>query len=104
MSSGHSSAKRGRPTSTGQGDPPPTEGPGERWGCLSIDRGSREQGRDIRMAVNVIRPSVQLQHGWPITGADFVIADIENTGLDLLDRRERRQSLGLPGVRERRSQ
>jgi hypothetical protein len=39
-----------------------------------------------------------------ISGADFVIADIEDTCLDLLDRLERLQSLGLPGDRERRSQ
>jgi len=43
------------------------------------------------------------QHRRPIAGADVEIADIENAGLDLIDRRERQQPFGLPAVRMRRS-
>jgi hypothetical protein len=59
----------------------------------------REHGRDVHIAVHVIRPSMQQQHGQPIAGADLVIAEIENTGFDLPDRLERLQPFGLPGVR-----
>jgi hypothetical protein len=52
----------------------------------------REQGRDLHIAMNVIRPAMQKQHGRPITRTDLVVADIEHGGLNLLDRSE----LGCP--------
>jgi hypothetical protein len=62
----------------------------------------REHGRDIHVAVNVIRESMEKQHDRPIAGADVVITNIENAGLDLLDRLERLHSFGVPRVRVRR--
>ena len=48
-----------------------------------------QQGGHIDKAVNVVGPAVQKDHGRAIGRTGFGIADIQDTGLDLLQRRER---------------
>lgn len=53
-----------------------------------------EDGRHIDEAVDIVGPAVEQDDGGPVGGAGFGIADIEETGIDLLQRCER-------GVRSR---
>ena len=49
-----------------------------------------QQGRDIDEAVNVVGPAVQKNDRRTIGGAGFGIADIEDAGIDLLQRTQRK--------------
>src|SRR5262245_28079739 len=48
----------------------------------------RQRRRHIDEAVNVVGPSVQEEDHRPICGAGFGVSDIQNAGIDLLERAE----------------
>jgi hypothetical protein len=49
----------------------------------------RQHGRDIDKAVNIVRPAMQQNDGGTVGGAGLGITDIEQAGIDLLQRAER---------------
>jgi hypothetical protein len=49
---------------------------------------SGEQGRDVDVAVNVVGPAVQENHGWAVGRSGFGVADGQGVGLDRPDRAE----------------
>jgi hypothetical protein len=71
--------------------------------CDHAAAAGREHGRDLDVAVDVIREAVQEQHGPPVSRTHLVETDIQNAGLDLLKRRERLRYLGLPAAGRRLS-
>jgi hypothetical protein len=48
----------------------------------------RKQGGDVDEAVDVIRPPVQENNRWAVRWAGLGVTDIENAGVDLLQRRK----------------
>jgi hypothetical protein len=63
----------------------------------------RQQRRDIDIAMDVVGPAVQENDHGTIGGAGFGVADIEDGGIDLLQRPERgvrsRLGRGIAGLR-----
>jgi len=55
----------------------------------SVARGS-QQGRNIDKTVDIIRPAMVKNDGGTIGGTRFCIANIQQAGIDLLQRAERR--------------
>jgi len=74
----------------------------------------RQQWGDLDEAVDVVRPSVQQEHWRTAWGTRFGVADVEDPGMDLLERSKRRararlargsaSRLCLAGLRGRRTQ
>ena len=58
---------------------------------------SCKHGRDIDKAVNVVGPAVQQNHNGPIGGTGLCVTHIEDAGIDLLQRSERRICSWLDG-------
>src|SRR5260221_6576539 len=50
----------------------------------------RKPRRNVDIAVNVVRPAVQKNYRATIGGASFSVSDIQDAGVDLLQRAERR--------------
>ena len=75
------------------------------WNDDAVARG-RQQRRHIEIAVDVVGPAVEKDHG-PVRRPDIGVADRQDAGLDLLQRaegavrsgRDRGQLAGLPGRR-----
>ena len=72
--------------------------------------GRCQQRRDIDKAVNVVGPAVQKNDRRAVGGAGFGVADVQDAGIDLLQRAERgvrprldRGQLRLGGLRVRRA-
>ena len=71
----------------------------------------RQQRRDIDKAVNVVRPAVQKDDGAAVRRTGLGVSDIQDAGIDLLERCERRMRprfghaqchrFGLAGLRSR---
>src|SRR6202022_3033235 len=60
--------------------------------------GRRQARGDVDETVDVVRPPVQKNHGWAAAGTGLGVSDVENAGLDVLERTER----AIPGPSSRR--
>jgi membrane protein implicated in regulation of membrane protease activity len=54
----------------------------------------RQQRRDIGVAVDVVRPAVEQEGRWTVGGTEVDVADVQETGLDLLHGAEGRRGGG----------
>ena len=49
----------------------------------------RQQGRDVDIGVDVVGPAVQQDDGRAVGGSEFGVADAQDPGVDLLERRRK---------------
>ncbi len=54
----------------------------------------RQHGGNVDVAVDVVRKTVQQDHGTAVFRAGFMVANIEQVGADLADRQHRRRARG----------
>ncbi|MNO87596.1 hypothetical protein D3C76_790190 [compost metagenome] len=57
-----------------------------------------QRWRHIRIAVDVVRPTVQQDHHRPVGGTDLGIGNVQQAGLDVLERAERRVTTRCNGA------